>query len=371
MNHPDVPIDLSEANLHHAQLSGANLSGADLSSAQLSGADLSEADLSGADLRWANLSETDLSKADLREADLSEAVLRKAYLLEADLHGAQLSEADLHEADLHHANVSEANLRHADLTGANLSYAHLRHAQLSGANLNSAYLRETNLSSADLRHADLSEATIKWTVFGEMDLSAVKGLETINHAGPSILSINTIYRSRGNIPDVFVRGTGADESFVEYMHSLTGQATDYYTCLISYSSKDQGFAERLYADLQGKGVRCWYAPKELEPGDYYHHKIEESIRTYDKLLLILSEHSIKSEWVEEEVKRAEEKEEQMDTRKQVLFPIRLDDVVMRTKREWVATRRFLRHIIDFTGWKNHDIYQRAFEQLLRDLKADF
>jgi len=32
---------------------------------------------------------------------------------------------------------------------------------------------------------------------------------------------------------------------------------------ISYSSKDQAFAERLHADLQNKGVRCWFAPHDL------------------------------------------------------------------------------------------------------------
>jgi len=30
----------------------------------------------------------------------------------------------------------------------------------------------------------------------------------------------------------------------------------------------------------------------------------------------------------------------------------------------------MRHIGDFTRWKDHDEYQKVFERLLRDLKAE-
>jgi hypothetical protein len=32
----------------------------------------------------------------------------------------------------------------------------------------------------------------------------------------------------------------------------------------TYLAKDQEFAERLHADLQNKGVRCWFAPHDLK-----------------------------------------------------------------------------------------------------------
>ena len=34
-----------------------------------------------------------------------------------------------------------------------------------------------------------------------------------------------------------------------------------------YSSQDQAFAERLHADLQSKGVHCWFAPEDMKIGD--------------------------------------------------------------------------------------------------------
>jgi hypothetical protein len=54
----------------------------------------------------------------------------------------------------------------------------------------------------------------------------------------------------------------------------------------------------------------------------------------------------------------------------VLFPVRLDNAVMEIENGWPADIRRTRHIGDFRNWKNHDEYQKAFERLLLDLKAD-
>ena len=77
-----------------------------------------------------------------------------------------------------------------------------------------------------------------------------------------------------------------------------------YSCFISYSSKDQVFAERLHADLKNKGVQCWFAPHDLPIGVKTWDAIDEAIRSREKLLLILSENSIGSNWVEDEVNKA-------------------------------------------------------------------
>jgi hypothetical protein len=106
----------------------------------------------------------------------------------------------------------------------------------------------------------------------------------------------------------------------------------------------------------------------LKIGDKFRSRIDESIRVYDKLMLLLSENSIQSPWVEEEVEAALEKEHQQN--KLVLFPIRLDDAVMQTQQAWAASLRRIRHVGDFRNWKDHDAYQRAFDRLLRDLKSE-
>jgi hypothetical protein len=54
----------------------------------------------------------------------------------------------------------------------------------------------------------------------------------------------------------------------------------------------------------------------------------------------------------------------------VLFPIRIDDAVMKAPQAWAADIRRVRHIGDFRAWEVHSSYQKAFERLLRDLKAE-
>ena len=51
------------------------------------------------------------------------------------------------------------------------------------------------------------------------------------------------------------------------MVSLVGKPIEFYSCFISYSSKDQTFAERLHNDLPDKGVRCWFAPEDMTIGE--------------------------------------------------------------------------------------------------------
>ncbi len=87
-------------------------------------------------------------------------------------------------------------------------------------------------------------------------------------------------------------------------------SSDYHTCVLSYATEDQAFAEKLYADLQSKGVSCWYAPHDLKTGDKLRTQIYEAIQKQDKLLLILSDHAVKSDWVEREVELAFERERQ-------------------------------------------------------------
>src|SRR5579863_9280170 len=333
-----------------------------------SGADLSDAFLSSYYFGGYTQSRVDLGESLSIYTDFTNANLRKANFSFADLRSADLSEAILPDTTLIAANFSMADLSKALLINAHLNGATLNEANLSGANLFRSYLNEANLS-----RANLSEAILGWTTIGNVDLRHVQGLDTIKHIGPSSIGIDTILRSEGEIPETFLRGTGATDTFIDYIRSLVGKPIEYYSCFISYSSKDEAFAKRLYADLQSKGVRCWFAPEDIKIGDRIRDRIDESIRRYDKLLLILSQYSMTSEWVEDEVEAALEKERLAKERgeeRMVLFPVRLDEAVKTTTKAWAAKLRRQRHIGDFSFWLNHDDYQKAFNRLLRDLKAD-
>jgi hypothetical protein len=323
--------------------------------------DLRRAKLAGADLYTANLKGADLRRADLRRANLIEANLDMATLNLAALNGATLGDASLVGANLSEADVSAARFGDADL---------------SGCSFRRAALIATNLSRAKLGGADFDHAHFALTILADNDLSEALGLSTAEHGAPSTIGIDTIYRSQGKIPLAFLRGAGVPENFIEYMGSLTGKSLEFYSCFISYSTKDEEFAKRLHADLQDKGVRCWFAPHDVQGGKKLHEQIDEAIRRYERLLPILSLNSMGSEWVKTEIRKARKRERTEKNR--ALFPVRL--VPFEKIRDWelfdadegkdLAAEIREYFIPDFSDWKNHAPYTKGFEKLLRDLKTE-
>jgi len=335
-------------------------------------ADLRGADLVGVNLNRVDLNESNLSSADLVGAHLVGASLKGAYLIRTDLSAGHLFQASLREADLSHAVLITTDFSEADLSGANLS-----NADFVGANLSHAKLSGSNFSNAKLGN----------TVLAFTNIYDVLNIEAIEHSYSSSLGIEIIHNSKGYMPEVFLRGCGLSDLEIETaklsasgldpeqvtditykIHQLyLGGGIQYYSCFISYNSRDEEFARKLHDDLQNNGVRCWFAPEDLKIGDQIRPTIDRQIRLRDKLLVILSENSVKSEWVGDEVEGAIEEESKSN--RLVLFPLRLDDTVFNTRDDWAAKIKRRRHIGDFSNWKDKGSYQKAFESLLRDLKA--
>jgi hypothetical protein len=246
--------------------------------------------------------------------------------------------------------------------------ANLSEANLIGAKLSDADLKRVTLRGADLTGADLSRATLRHTVFGSTTLIEVKGLDLCRHEGPSVIDFPTLSTLSSPLPTAFLRGVGLADNVIDYLPSLLNTAIQLYSLFISHSSKDKDFAERLHADLQNKGVRCWFAPHDMRIGAKIIDAIDEAIRLRDKVLLILSEGALASDWVEGEVTRA--LDEERARKEVVLFLVRLDDAVMQTSEGWARLLRGQRHIGDFTGWREHDSYQKSFDRLMRDLRVE-
>lgn len=319
----------------------------------------------------ADLTESDFADYDLRGLDLSKATLRRANLSRARLANADLSFADLREADLSYVTCTQANLTGSSCANANLSAADFRASTLESADLSQAIMRRTNLLRADLSsaylfQADLSGAIFGQTVLGDTDLTGAVGLDVAVHMAASTIDFRTVLKAP--LPEVFLRGCGVPDAAIAYVRSLAEHAIEFYSCFISYSVKDQSFADRLYADLQSKGVRCWFAPADLKIGDRFRNRIDSAIRLYDRILLVLSADSIESPWVRHEVEGAIEYERARKA--PVLFPIRIDDSVLTVDASWAADLRRTRHIGDFRSWRDHDSYSKSFSRLLRDLKAE-
>ena len=320
----------------------------------------------------------DLHRTYLSEAILRRANLSKGHLIDAKITRADLSGADLSGADLSGANIGGADMVGADLRGADLSATNLLATNLSDADLRGARLRVTLFNTAVVRGVNFEQSILEFSAFSDTDLSEAKGLQLVVHRAPSTIGIDTLYASHGKIPDEFLRGAGVPEDVITHLLPLIrkGPPIQFYSCFISYSGKDAEFARRLHQRMRAAGLRVWFAPEDLKGGDKLLDQLERAIQLHDRLLLVLSDHSILSEWVMMEIRRAREAERKEGRRK--LFPIRLTDY--RTLEEWKCpdsksgqdlaeeVRQYF--IPDFSNWKNHDAFEQAFDRLVRDLKAE-
>jgi hypothetical protein len=206
----------------------------------------------------------------------------------------------------------------------------------------------------------------------------VKGIDTVLHHGPSTIRIDTLYKSQGRIPESFLRGAGVPDDVIEHLLPAIrcGPPIQWHSCFISYATKDKDFARRLHARMRAANMRVWFAPEDMKGGEKLHEQLFRAIQLYDKLLLVLSHHSLRSEWVMTEIRKAREVEKKEKRRK--LFPIRLVD--FETLRAWtcfdadtgkdlaIEVREYF--IPDFSNWKDHDAFEQVFERLQKDLKAD-
>jgi hypothetical protein len=277
-----------------------------------------------------------------------------------------LSAADLRGANLARIDLSGVDLYRAGLVRANLTGSDLRDAELASTNLTGANFTNADLSGANLAFADLNE-----TIFINTNLSRAKGLDLCSHYGPSSIDARTIGRS-GDIPKKFLRGCGLPDNYIAAAAAKTEHIS---SCFISYSTADQTFSERLYSDLQDSGVRCWFAPHHIRGGKKLSPQIDDAIRHHDRLLLILSAQSMKSDWVQTEIKLARERE--IIEKRQMLYPITL--VPYSQLETWTIVdgvtgqdlaREIREYFIpDFSKWEDEASYRSSFARLLQDFVA--
>ncbi len=362
--------------LHHHNLNKTHFVKADMSNSDLLGSEctlssFTNADLHNANLGLVNFTASNLSSANLRNANCEGSVFRRAFLKKTNLQDANLNKTVLINASFKDCNLKNASMLCADI-------------------------RDADINNSVLCDADFGEAILDGTVFANTDLSSIKNLETTQHFAPSYIDTYTIQKSHGKIPKLFLRGCGLSDLQIEMVklhspdlshhdviditHKLqrlyANKPIRFQSCFICHSTKDQEFADKLYSDLQRKGVRCWFAPKDIRAGEKIYSQIVRALNISEKLLLILSDESIQSEWVITEIRRIRKQEIEEGVQK--LLPIRLTS--MRKLNRWecfdvdtgkdlaVEIREY--HIPDFSKLDNEQSYQTAFDRLLRDLKMN-
>src|SRR5262245_33963301 len=99
-----------------------------------------------------------------------------------------------------------------------------------------------------------------------------------------------------------------DSAFAAKSEGSTGKSPQLQKrVFISYAREDQGFAERLYGDLRGRGVSAWMDTKDLLPGENWKEAIRRAIRSSAYVLALLSPRAVsKRGFVQSEFRFAQE-----------------------------------------------------------------
>jgi len=338
--------------------------------------DLHKADLRMFDLRGGF---EEQKRLNLRAADLSGAIIENADLGWADLDGADLRDASFERSDLRFATIRAANLTTVDLYEAVLTETDLSDSVLTDAFVHHTVFLRTILKNASLRQAEFEDTIIAGVDLATCDLSDTK------HGGPSSVDLGTLLSSKGRIPAEFLRGCGLKDWEIEaaklYEPELApSQLLDIQTRIfdlragspiqigslfISYTHSDGPFVDALEAKLDEEGIRFWRDVHHATAGRL-DRIVDRAMRLNPTVLLILSEHSVQSDWVEDEVDRARELEKKLQ--RDVLCPIALDDAWIRC--QWsrkLRTQIKKYNILPFTNWEDTATMNRMFRRLVEGL----
>lgn len=88
---------------------------------------------------------------------------------------------------------------------------------------------------------------------------------------------------------------------------------------VSYAQADKAAADAVVADLEGHGIRCWIAPRDVPPGAQYMSTITQAVKSSQVLVLVFSRATGQSPHVPREVELAV-------ASGLAIIPLRLDSV---------------------------------------------
>jgi hypothetical protein len=207
----------------------------------------------------------------------------------------------------------------------------------------------------------------------------------VKHLAPSTIDLQTLRKSKGMIAEVFLRGCGLSDSEIEYAKlanpnlrnseivTIAYRITDLRATrpiqinnlFISYSHHDAPFVDQMDKHLTSNGVRFWRDLHDATAGRL-ERQIDRAMRLNPTVVLILSEHSINSDWVEHEAASARELEKEL--KRDVLCPIALDDTWKDCDWPMVLRRQIMDYnILDFSQWRDDKFFDRQFDKLIEGL----
>jgi uncharacterized protein YjbI with pentapeptide repeats len=377
---PSARIDLTDGDIRKRYLRRAQFSYATLDRANLSECDLSAADFTNASARDANfksavLTRTNFEAARLDRANLTNVTLKQVYIQPTLIAEGQTMVTP--NASFREARLGEARM--VDCIFRKISFAH--------ADFRRASIEGCVFDAVDLDGANFAGATLGNTSFINVDLNRVLGLADVRHGAANSLDLHTLRASRLNA--AFLRGAGLSDfevSFAElYEPTLSSERVldkiylmfDARTTkpiqvrqvFISYAREDDTFAAKLERKLSDSGMRSWRDVHDLNAGRV-ESQIDAAIRLNPILILVLSEHSVDSDWVEWEATRARDIEREL--KRDVLCPVALDRSWEDSRWSAVLQQQVKKYnILDFAEWRDDIFFAHVFAKLRRGLLLNY
>ncbi len=100
---------------------------------------------------------------------------------------------------------------------------------------------------------------------------------------------------------------------------------------ISYSTKNKNVADAVVADFEQNGIKCWYAPRDILPGEEWVKAVTNALEQSKTLVLIYTDESNNSEQVKNEIAVA-------FNCGLTIVPFRLSEEQMSSELEYYLTR---------------------------------
>ena len=121
--------------------------------------------------------------------------------------------------------------------------------------------------------------------------------------------------------------------------------TTHGTVFISHSSKDSSLAKKVYGTIEQRGFECWFAPRDVKPGENFQESIHRAIRSASVMILVFTDNANHSAEITKEIALAGQYN-------LAVIPIRAEDVLPNDALAYeLATRQW----IDLFGNWDHGV----------------
>ena len=143
------------------------------------------------------------------------------------------------------------------------------------------------------------------------------------------------------------------------------QALQISPLFISYSHADSEFVDKVGDYLTRKGVRYW-RDIHRATAESIEEQVDRAIRGNLTVLIIPSKHSIKSDWVQHELR--ETRKTGIEPRQYLLCPVALDNTWEKSPWQELSMEQVLAYtILDFSEWEDEMKFEEMFRRLIDGL----